>query len=108
QLCQCAASRETTDAIYREVNSTDLVLHIGDISYARGYASEWDFFMDQISPIASRIPWMTAVGNHERDWPSSAVGNHEIDWPSSGSAVGNIDSGWQLLPTIIINTRTSE
>lgn len=81
QLCQCPASRRTTDGILASVAATDFVLHVGDISYARGYASEWDFFMQQIEPIAARIPWMTSIGNHERDWPAS------------GSVVGLTDSG---------------
>jgi phosphodiesterase/alkaline phosphatase D-like protein len=33
----------------------DAVFHSGDISYANGYMSGWDFFMDQISPIAGRM-----------------------------------------------------
>lgn len=37
--------------------------------------------MDMIEPVARQVPWMTAVGNHERDWPES------------GSAVGFRDSG---------------
>jgi hypothetical protein len=52
-------------------NLTDLVLHIGDLSYATGYASEWDRFLSQIEPLASRVPYMTAQGNHERDWTGS-------------------------------------
>lgn len=30
----------------------DAVFHSGDISYANGYLSGWDFFLDMISPIA--------------------------------------------------------
>jgi hypothetical protein len=51
-----------------EQYSHSLVLHIGDIAYARGFVSEWDQFFDQVLPLASRVPWMTCVGNHERDW----------------------------------------
>ena len=29
----------TTHLVLNQINQTDLVLHIGDISYARGYAS---------------------------------------------------------------------
>eukprot|EP00611_Tribonema_gayanum_P015184 TRINITY_DN269_c0_g1_i1.p1 TRINITY_DN269_c0_g1~~TRINITY_DN269_c0_g1_i1.p1 ORF type:complete len:651 (+),score=172.68 TRINITY_DN269_c0_g1_i1:194-2146(+) len=46
-----------------------LVLHIGDISYARGFDVQWDEFFDQIAPVATLIPWMVAPGNHERDAP---------------------------------------
>ena len=35
----------------------------------------------QIEPVAAQLPWMTAVGNHERGWPSS------------GAARGGRDSG---------------
>ncbi|KAL5987316.1 hypothetical protein ACLOJK_038481 [Asimina triloba] len=46
-----------------------LVSHIGDISYARGYAWLWDTFFMQIEPIASRVPYHVCIGNHEYDWP---------------------------------------
>ncbi|EXB65080.1 putative inactive purple acid phosphatase 2 [Morus notabilis] len=45
------------------------VSHIGDISYARGYAWIWDQFFNQIEPIASRVPYHVCIGNHEYDWP---------------------------------------
>lgn len=44
----------------------DVVVHIGDLSYATGYESEWDRFMKQIEPIARQVPYMTGQGNHER------------------------------------------
>ena len=50
-------------------------------SYAKGYAAEWDALSDQIEPLARGVPYMTAIGNHERDWPDS------------GSNVGHEDSG---------------
>jgi hypothetical protein len=55
-------------AIANEVNSNNVnsVFHIGDISYATGFLAEWDFFMHLISPVASRVSYMTAIGNHER------------------------------------------
>ncbi|GFR45131.1 hypothetical protein Agub_g6511 [Astrephomene gubernaculifera] len=48
-----------------------LLLHNGDLSYARGYGTQWDNFMHQIQPLAARMPYMVAAGNHERDWPGS-------------------------------------
>ena len=30
----------------------DMVFHSGDISYANGYLSGWDFFLDMVSPIS--------------------------------------------------------
>jgi len=46
----------------------DLLLHIGDISYATGYSSDWDWFDSEIAPISSRVPYLTCIGNHERDF----------------------------------------
>lgn len=41
----------------------DVVMHPGDLSYATGYESEWDRFMEAIEPIAARAPYMTGQGN---------------------------------------------
>lgn len=35
-----------------------MVVHIGDISYANGYLSQWDQFTAQVEPIASTVPYM--------------------------------------------------
>ncbi|XP_064404192.1 uncharacterized protein LOC135349586 [Halichondria panicea] len=61
----------TTKLVLGQLDRTDLVLHIGDISYARGYASVWDEFFDQIQAVATRVPYMVCIGNHERDFPQS-------------------------------------
>ena len=58
--------------MYRTVGKIDAVFHGGDISYATGYEAVWDFFLDQISPIASGALYLTTVGNHESDWPGTA------------------------------------
>ena len=46
------------------------IVHIGDVSYARGYGIFWEYFMNQIAPFASKIPYMIGIGNHEYDWPT--------------------------------------
>ena len=66
----------TTRRMVSELQSTTpptLVLHIGDISYAVGYEAEWDQFLTQISPLASAVPWMTAIGNHEMGFTNSVI-----------------------------------
>ncbi|KAJ3675211.1 hypothetical protein LUZ60_004253 [Juncus effusus] len=57
-------------AIERELENrkVDSIFHIGDISYATGFLVEWEYFLQLVQPIASRIPYMTAIGNHERDY----------------------------------------
>ena len=63
-------SLNTTKALQGD-DLSEFVLHIGDISYAVGYMSEWDRFMTQIEPVASRRAWMTGIGNHEQGWSGS-------------------------------------
>jgi len=38
-----------------------MVIHIGDLSYANGYLSQWDQFTEQIEPIASTVPYMIGM-----------------------------------------------
>ena len=60
-----------SDFINNTDEQPDYVVHVGDIAYA-GTGSEieiqpvWDLFMNQIAPIASQMPYMTATGNHEK------------------------------------------
>lgn len=53
-------------ADYVKSEKVNSVFHIGDISYATGFLAEWDFFLQLISPVASTLSYMTAIGNHER------------------------------------------
>jgi hypothetical protein len=69
-------------------HGAELVLHPGDLSYATGYESEWDRFMESIEPASSGAPYMTGQGNHERDFPLS------------GNSIGDGDSGGECgVPT---------
>ncbi|KAF5449545.1 hypothetical protein F2P56_029978 [Juglans regia] len=60
--------------ILRDINALGdkpaFVSHIGDISYARGYAWLWDQFFTQIEPVASKVAYHVCIGNHEYNWPS--------------------------------------
>ena len=73
--------------------AVDVVFHGGDISYAVGYLTVWDFFLDQLSPVASRALYLTTVGNHESDWPLSASLFNTTD---SGGECGQMN--FNLLP----------
>ncbi|KAJ6688359.1 PURPLE ACID PHOSPHATASE-RELATED [Salix koriyanagi] len=64
-------SLNTTDQLIKDLDAIDIVFHIGDITYANGYISQWDQFTSQIEPIASTVPYMIASGNHERDSPGT-------------------------------------
>lgn len=50
-------------------NKPAFISHIGDISYARGYAWLWDHFFAQIEPVATKVAYHVCIGNHEYDWP---------------------------------------
>jgi hypothetical protein len=65
---QQPGARNTTAILKGLVNETDVVFHIGDISYARGYANVWDEFFDEVQPICANVPYMVCIGNHERNW----------------------------------------
>jgi hypothetical protein len=56
-----------TQLLTTRVNLFDGVLVAGDLSYADGNPDVWDQWGALISPIAQQRPWITAVGNHERE-----------------------------------------
>ncbi|XP_050283475.1 probable inactive purple acid phosphatase 27 [Quercus robur] len=75
--------RALTDEV--DSGNVESIFHIGDISYATGFLVEWDFFLQLISPVASQVSYMTATGNHERDYQES--GSVYIT-PDSGGECG--------------------
>ncbi|DBA03025.1 TPA: hypothetical protein N0F65_003213 [Lagenidium giganteum] len=76
----------TIDLIRQDLNDPNsnyvAVMHDGDVSYAMGRTYLWDQFGAMIQPVATEIPYMVGVGNHEychtsggdKD-PSGAPGN---------------------------------
>ena len=79
------SSLTTAERVATEVeeNGVQLILHIGDISYALGYGYIWDQFFTVIEPIASHVPYMINIGNHEYDHTT----NGEND-PSGAEGTG--------------------
>ena len=77
-LVACRADK-TAENVRREVhdNGVDLVLHVGDISYANGVVKIWDTFMRYIEPYASRAPYMIGIGNHEYDYKTGREKAHK-------------------------------
>ncbi|PRP83017.1 putative inactive purple acid phosphatase 27-like [Planoprotostelium fungivorum] len=49
-------------------NLLDMVLIIGDVSYAQGFGATWEAYKEQMRPVAQRVPFLTVTGNHEADW----------------------------------------
>ena len=59
----------STQHILGHISDVDFILHVGDISYARGVASKWTAWFDEIEPIATKVPYHVCLGNHEYDYP---------------------------------------
>lgn len=64
------------------------LVHIGDLSYAKGRTYIWDQFGAIAQPVATRIPYMVGIGNHEYDYLVNGAG-HDL----SGS-VAATQNGW--------------
>ena len=50
----------------------DVMLDVGDISYANGNPYIWEAFMNVIEPFTSQFLWVAGVGNHEYDLDETA------------------------------------
>ena len=68
-LSSIPGAKDTVKLVLMELDKgAELVLHQGDLSYAVGYAHVWEQWMDLIEPIATRVPYMVGIGNHEQDY----------------------------------------
>ncbi|XP_010273364.1 PREDICTED: probable inactive purple acid phosphatase 27 [Nelumbo nucifera] len=92
-------SISVVEAMADEVKSgnVDSIFHIGDISYATGFLVEWDFFLHLIKPVASLVSYMTAIGNHERDFARSGS---VYKTPDSGGECGVPYEAYFPMPTV--------
>ena len=94
------APRVTATNVRKEIDEHDIgfVLHHGDVSYAQGLAYIWDQWGTLIEPIASLVPYMVGVGNHEYDYTQGGIGrdpsgvNHASGWIPTWFN-GRVDSG---------------
>ncbi|KAJ8436863.1 hypothetical protein Cgig2_026187 [Carnegiea gigantea] len=89
-------SLNTTDQLIKDIENIDIVFHVGDITYANGYISQWDQFTSQVEPIASVVPYMIGSGNHERDWPNTGSFYNTTD---SGGECGILAQNMFYVPT---------
>ena len=48
--------------------SLGMILHAGDLSYANGYATQWDEYGNMTEFLASARPWQVCAGNHEIEY----------------------------------------
>ncbi|KAL4448559.1 hypothetical protein ABPG75_005778 [Micractinium tetrahymenae] len=85
----------TVEMLAREQqDGAELVLHIGDISYANGDEEIWDTFMDSIEPIARHIPYMVGTGNHEYDYQRSGYKGEEAAQEDPSGETSGFHPSW--------------
>ncbi|KAG7380256.1 hypothetical protein PHYPSEUDO_007608 [Phytophthora pseudosyringae] len=85
--------RQDLDEAARDDASADTpdytaLVHIGDISYAKGSTYLWDQYGAVVQSVASRLPYMVGIGNHEYDYIVNGEGH---DLSGSEAALSN---GW--------------
>ena len=75
------------------------VIHVGDLSYADADETRWDSWQQLVAPLASQVPYIVQVGNHEQERlpkgidPFIAYGNRfAMPAPAAGG-----DSVWYSL-----------
>ena len=66
----CPAAQATADRLAAQLQEDrappfDFVLHLGDISYAVGFAPRWEQFHHLVAPVASHVPYLVVDGNHD-------------------------------------------
>jgi len=90
--------KTVTEHIIADLNrkSADLVLHVGDLAYAGvnkwgEWEPTWDVWVQQIEPLASTMPYMVTVGNHEEFFNFTSF-NHRFIMP--GDSQGGRGNFW--------------
>mmetsp|Transcript_1242 Transcript_1242/g.5054 ORF Transcript_1242/g.5054 Transcript_1242/m.5054 type:complete len:346 (+) Transcript_1242:1153-2190(+) len=60
---------QTSDSVttlkHLGASGSDIILHVGDLSYADNFQPRWDTYARLLEPVAAKVPWMTTNGNHE-------------------------------------------
>lgn len=62
---RCAGASAVKQMLWEYSGQLDAVFNIGDIAYAAGIDALWEDYALENERVSSRVPWMTAVGNHE-------------------------------------------
>ena len=93
----------TSRALAADADAIDAAFLFGDVSYATGYQSVWDDYLEMIAPWAAALPFLVNPGNHEYDyvrsaWTGHAGGGGGTAGTAGGTAVyadpyGGVDSG---------------
>jgi hypothetical protein len=69
-LGQTNDSEYTINHMSKQLYS-NLILHVGDLSYANCNQTLWDMYGELIEPLSSKKMWMVAAGNHEIEFTNA-------------------------------------
>ena len=64
--------QNSTRLILANMDDVDVIVHVGDISYAMGNERVWSDWFKMIEPVTTKIPYHVCLGNHEYDWPTQS------------------------------------
>jgi hypothetical protein len=71
-LGQTQNSKQTLENMSKD-SFIEMILNVGDLSYADCNQTKWDTFGRLITKLANHIPWMIAPGNHEIEYINSTT-----------------------------------
>eukprot|EP01084_Bolivina_argentea_P038028 70317_1 len=86
--------RSIQNELDKEDNNIRLLLHVGDLSYGVGYGYIWEQWSNMVANIASTIPYMVSVGNHEYDHTSPVNNKNSNGLDLSGVAGTGYHPNW--------------
>ena len=95
---------EVTRAVLEHLGSAtesapkaDLVLHVGDLSYADGHPPRWDSFGRLAEPLFSRTPLLVTPGNHDVTLNGLESTAYRARYPSPHAAAKSPSPDWWSL-----------
>jgi len=65
---QTLNSQLTATSMMSDPVGIELILHVGDLSYADGWQPLWDTYGRMFQNMSAKIPWMVIPGNHENEF----------------------------------------
>ncbi|TYZ63166.1 hypothetical protein PybrP1_002061 [[Pythium] brassicae (nom. inval.)] len=71
------------------------LVHVGDISYAKGATFVWDQFGELIQRVAARVPYMVSVGNHDYGYLEGELRNDPARFPRNAPFERDGTHGYQ-------------
>ena len=89
---------QSMDKVAAEVagGEADMVLHLGDYAYDlhTDNGTYGDTFLNNLQPIASRVPYLGVQGNHEGKWNATHYRNRFTAYSDLGAASGSGNNWW--------------